>query len=163
MSTTDGRRLVHDAEGLNTAVWPVRADGLVTPVDQFFTRSHAPIPRIDPTEWRLEVDGLVDRPRCFSLEELRGTFPRRSVTATLVCAGLRRDEFLSLGPLPSELPWGPEPVSTGEWTGIALERPAPGGGSRRAGPARRSSPASMRWSARATGSGSADRSISPRR
>jgi sulfite oxidase len=118
--TTDGRRLVHDAEGLNTAVWPVRADRLVTPVDHFFTRSHAPVPRIDPTDWRLEVDGLVDRPRSFSLEELRGAFPRRSVTATLVCAGLRRDEFLSLGPLPSELPWGPEPVSTGEWTGVAL-------------------------------------------
>jgi sulfite oxidase len=115
---TDGRRLVYDA--LNTAVWPVRADCLVTPVDRFFTRSHAPIPRIDPTDWRLEVDGLVDRPRWFSLEELRDTFPRRSLTATLVCAGLRRDEFLSLGPLPSELPWGPEPVSTGEWTGVAL-------------------------------------------
>jgi sulfite oxidase len=118
--TTDGRKLVHDAEGLNTAVWPVRADRVVTPVDQFFTRSHAPVPRIDPTDWRLEVDGLVDRPRSFSLEELRGTFPRRSVTATLVCAGLRRDEFLSLGPLPGELPWGPEAVSTGEWTGVAL-------------------------------------------
>jgi sulfite oxidase len=115
---TVGRRLVHDA--LNTAVWPVRADCLVTPVDRFFTRSHAPIPRIDPTDWRLEVNGLVDHPRSFSLEDLRGAFPRRSVTATLVCAGLRRDEFLTLGPLPSELPWGPEPVSTGEWTGIAL-------------------------------------------
>jgi sulfite oxidase len=116
----DGHRIVRDAEGLNTAVWPVRPDGLVTPVDQFFTRSHAPIPRIDPTGWRLEVDGLVDRPRSFSLEELRGTFPRRAVTSTLVCAGLRRDEFLSLGPLSSELPWGPEPVSTGEWAGVAL-------------------------------------------
>jgi sulfite oxidase len=118
--TTDGHRLVRDAEGLNTAIWPVRPDCLVTPVDQFFTRSHAPIPRIDPTDWRLEVGGLVDRTRSFSLEELQGTFPRRSVTSTLVCAGLRRDEYLSLGPLPSELPWGPEPVSTGEWTGIAL-------------------------------------------
>jgi sulfite oxidase len=118
--TTDGRRLVHDAEGRNTAVWPVRADRLLTPVDQFFTRSHAPAPRINPDDWRLEVDGLVDRPRSFSFEELRSAFPRRSVTATLVCAGLRRDEFLSLGPLPSELPWGPEPVSTGEWTGVAL-------------------------------------------
>jgi sulfite oxidase len=117
---TDGRRLVHDAEGLNTGVWPIRPDSLVTPVDRFFTRSHAPVPRIDPTEWRLEVDGLVDRPRSLSLEELRGAFPRRSVTATLVCAGLRRDEFLSLGPLPGELPWGPEAISTGEWTGVAL-------------------------------------------
>ncbi|MFL5401341.1 MAG: molybdopterin-dependent oxidoreductase, partial [Gemmatimonadales bacterium] len=34
--------------------------------------------------------------------------------------GLRRNEFLSLGPLPGELPWGPEPVSTGHWSGFRL-------------------------------------------
>jgi sulfite oxidase len=119
--TSTNSRLVHDDEGLNTGSWPVRADRFVTPVDLFFTRSHAPVPRIDPETWRLEVDGLVDRPGSFSLEHLSRAFPRREVTATLVCAGLRRDEFLSLGPLlPGELPWGPEPVSTGQWTGIAL-------------------------------------------
>ena len=112
-------RLIHDPDGLNTAAWPVGTDHLVTPVDLFFTRSHAPVPEIDPATWRLEVGGLVDHPKTFSLEEL-GAFPRHEVTATLVCAGLRRDEFLTLGPLPGELPWGPEPVSTGRWTGIAL-------------------------------------------
>ena len=56
----------------------------------------------------------------FSLEELLRAFPRREVTATLVCAGLRRAEFLSLGPLPGELPWGPEPASNGRWSGVAL-------------------------------------------
>jgi sulfite oxidase len=110
-------RLAHDA--LNSAVWPIPTDQLVTPTNQFFNRSHAPTPTIDPATWRLEVDGLVDRQRSFTLEELRA-FPRRTVTATLVCAGLRRDEFLSLGPLPGELPWGPEPISTGEWTGVML-------------------------------------------
>lgn len=119
-SDSGGRRLIHDAEGLNTAVWPIAPDCLITPVEQFFTRSHAPTPRIDPAGWRLEVDGLVDRPRSFTLDELGRVFPRHSVAATLVCAGLRRDEFLSLGPLPGELPWGPEAVSTGRWTGIAL-------------------------------------------
>jgi sulfite oxidase len=113
-------RLVHDPEALNTAAWPVPADLLVTPTDLFFTRSHAPTPRIDPRTWRLDVDGLVEGPRSYSFDELLGTFPRREVAATLVCAGLRRDEFLSIGPLPGELPWGPEAVSTGRWTGIAL-------------------------------------------
>jgi sulfite oxidase len=117
--TPTSHRLVHDPEGLNTAVWPVGTDHLVTPVDRFFTRSHALTPEIDPATWRLEVGGLVDHPRSFSLEEL-GAFPRREVTATLVCAGLRRDEFLTLGPLPGELPWGPEAVSTGRWTGVGL-------------------------------------------
>jgi sulfite oxidase len=115
-----GQRLVHDAEGLNTAAWPIPPEQFITPLHSFFTRSHAPIPRVDAESWRLEIGGLVDRPQSLSLAELVRSFPRRAVTATLVCAGLRRQEFLSLGPLPGELPWGPEPVSTGEWTGCAL-------------------------------------------
>ena len=114
------RRLVHDPEGLNTAVWPMCADDLVTPVEAFFTRSHAPTPAIDVATWRLEIDGLVARPATFTFAELAAGFPRREVAATLMCAGLRRDEFLTIGPLPGELPWGPEPVSTGRWTGYPL-------------------------------------------
>lgn len=98
----------------------VTKENFVTPVDQFFTRSHAPIPTIDPRSWRLEVVGLVGQNRTFSLDDLLQTFPRREVTATLVCAGLRRAELLTLGPMPGELPWGPEPVSTGVWSGVAL-------------------------------------------
>jgi sulfite oxidase len=114
------RRLVHDPEGLNTAVWPMCADRLVTPVDAFFTRSHAPTPALELAGWRLEIDGLVDRPMTFAFAELAARFPLREMTATLMCAGLRRDEFLTIGPLPGELPWGPEPVSTGHWAGYPL-------------------------------------------
>ena len=111
------RRIVHDSEGLNTGEWPsAAADHFITPVAQFFTRSHAPAPGIDPATFRLEVAGLVDQPRQFSLADL-GRFPRRRVASTVVCAGLRRDEYLSV---PGELPWGAEPVSTGEWTGVPL-------------------------------------------
>jgi sulfite oxidase len=113
-------RLVRDPDGLNTATWPIPSEELITPVRSFFTRSHAPIPSIDPQAWRLEIGGVVARPQRFSLGELTRTFPRRQVAATLVCAGLRREEFLSLGPLPGELPWGPEPAGTGEWTGLLL-------------------------------------------
>jgi sulfite oxidase len=118
--TSVNHRVAHDSEGLNTAAWPVATGDLVTPVERFFTRSHAPVPSVDPRTWRLEVSGLVGRPAIFSLEELERAYPTREVTATMVCAGLRRSEFLCLGPLPGELPWGPEPVSTGRWAGIAL-------------------------------------------
>jgi sulfite oxidase len=118
--TATNQRLVHDVEGLNTAVWPVGADQFITPVDRFFTRSHAPSPTIDPTSWRLHLDGLVTRPRSFTLDELLREFPRHQVVATLVCAGLRRDELLSLGGIAGELPWGSEAISTGSWSGIAL-------------------------------------------
>ena len=123
-----GPRLIHDPDGLNTGIWPVGCEDPVTPVDLFFTRSHAAVPRIDPRTFRLEVGGLVHQPASFSLEELTRTFPRRQVTATLVCAGLRRNEFLRLGSLPGELPWGPEPASTGCWAGLGL---GPGQGRRR--------------------------------
>jgi sulfite oxidase len=111
---------IHGADGLNTGAWPIQVDHLITPTNLFFTRSHAPIPDIDREAWRLEVGGLVDRPQSFSYADLRDGFRRRDVVATMVCAGLRREEFLALGPLPGELPWGPEPASTGEWTGVPL-------------------------------------------
>lgn len=114
-------RLVYDADGQNTACAPAEiAEHFLTPVDQFFTRSHAGVPVVDPKSWRLEIGGLVRHPASFSLAELRAAFPRREVAATLVCAGLRRVEFLSVGPLPGELAWGPEPASTARWSGVAL-------------------------------------------
>jgi sulfite oxidase len=116
--TNAPKRLNHDP--LNSAQWPVPADQFVTPANDFFIRSHAPTPRVDRDTWRLEVTGLVERPAVFSFEELFREFPRHEVTATMVCAGLRRDEFLSIGPLPGELPWGPEPASNGAWAGVRL-------------------------------------------
>ena len=118
--TTADVRLYHDADGLNSgARHAALAKGLVTPVEHFFTRSHAEPPTIDVANWRLVVDGLVDRPLSLSFEALQ-QFPRHEVVATLLCAGLRRDELLSIAPLPGELPWGPEPASTGSWSGVAL-------------------------------------------
>jgi sulfite oxidase len=116
--TNAPKRLTHDP--LNSATWPVPADDFLTPAARFFTRSHAATPRIDRDTWRLEVAGLVERPATFSFEELVREFPGHEETATMVCAGLRRDEFLSIGPLPGELPWGPEPASNGHWAGIRL-------------------------------------------
>lgn len=119
MATSPARRLSHDADGLNTGTWPVPPDQFITPAPDLFSRSHAAVPAIDPATWRVEIGGLVRRPTAFSLGELE-RFPRREVTATLICAGLRRDEFLSLGPLSGELPWGPEPAGTGRWRGFGL-------------------------------------------
>jgi sulfite oxidase len=113
-------RLVHDPQGLNTAIWPTPTRELITPVEQFFTRSHAPTPTIDARTFRLEITGLVGRQLTLGLDDLLQRYAAREVVSTMVCAGLRRSEFLTLGPLPGELPWGPEPVSTGRWTGVAL-------------------------------------------
>ncbi len=118
--TTADVRLFHGTDGLNSGARQAGlADGLVTPIEHFFTRSHATPPSIDVANWRLVVDGMVERPHALSYTELQ-QLPRREVTATLLCAGLRRDELLSVAALPGELPWGPEPASTGRWGGVSL-------------------------------------------
>jgi sulfite oxidase len=113
-------RTFHDPERLNSA-GPLTelARAHETPMASFFTRSHAAPPDVDVATWRLRVHGLVQTPLSLSLDDLH-QFPQRTVTATLLCAGLRRRELLELGPLPGELPWGPEAAATARWTGVSL-------------------------------------------
>lgn len=110
-----------DSEGLNGGM-PAEdlAGTLVTPPAMLFTRSHAASPRIDGARWRIAVRGLVSEPASFTVADLEARFPPRQVIATMICAGLRRQEFLRLGPLPGELPWTGEPVGTSRWQGVSL-------------------------------------------
>jgi sulfite oxidase len=96
------------------------ATSVMTPTALFFTRSHGLVPEIPPIAWRLRVGGLVSRALTLSLDDLATQYAHHSVTTTLVCAGLRRDELLTVRPIPGELPWGLEPVSTASFTGVRL-------------------------------------------
>ncbi|HXI21862.1 MAG TPA: sulfite oxidase [Gemmatimonadales bacterium] len=117
----DPRVQARDPEGLNWAApAELLAEDFITPASLFFTRSHAATPQVELEAWRLRVVGLVSRPLELSLAELLAGFPEREVTATLVCAGLRRDELLAVRPIPGELPWGTDPVGTGRWRGVSL-------------------------------------------
>ena len=82
-----------------------KIDGPLTPKDQFFTTQHYGHPVVDPAAFRLKVSGLVDRPKAFSLDELR---KMRSAELTLgfECSGNRRPlQGLS---------------GNGRWTGVPL-------------------------------------------
>ncbi|HEY4321634.1 MAG TPA: sulfite oxidase [Gemmatimonadales bacterium] len=117
----DTRRIVRDTEALNSGVvGPGMVEQPITPTDWFFTRSHATVPAIDRAAWRLSIDGMVASPTTLSFDDLIGRYRHHTVPSTLMCAGLRRDELLTVAPLPGELPWGPEPVSTGAWGGVRL-------------------------------------------
>jgi sulfite oxidase len=100
---------------------PVEAlpDAFVTPAELLFVRSHGDIPPIDGGSYRLEVGGLVERALNLSLTEL-ARFERCEHTATLQCAGNRRDELLALGPIPGELPWSADAIGNARWGGIRL-------------------------------------------
>src|SRR5262245_40147660 len=48
------------------------ANSFITPVDHFFVRNHMHEPNsVDPGEWRLNVDGEVEKAGALSLPELR--------------------------------------------------------------------------------------------
>lgn len=112
--------LVHETEPYNAETPPGALASQITPLDSFYSRNHAPIPRIDPESWRLRVDGLVDCPLELSMDELRRRFPERSVVATLQCAGNRRADLIEVRDIPGQVSWGPGAISTACWSGASL-------------------------------------------
>jgi len=92
----------------------------VTSLDALYVRNHGPVCELDPSAWRLRVDGLVEPELELSLAELRSRFTRHEVAATLQCAGDRRAGFLSFRDIPGEAPWGPGATGTAVWSGVRL-------------------------------------------
>ncbi len=113
--------IVHGTEPYNAEPPPgALADRVLTPLDAFYSRNHGAIPEIDPSTWRLHVDGDVDHPLVLSLSDLSGGFEPRRLVATLQCAGNRRAGLIAVRDIPGEDPWGVGATSTAEWTGVSL-------------------------------------------
>lgn len=108
------------AEGLNGAM-PVASLGraVQTPNNQFFIRSHAPIPTVDPETFRLTLDGLVSNPASYTLDDLL-ELPVHTVTAVLQCAGNRRVDLHAHAPIENELLWDAHAIGSATWTGVRL-------------------------------------------
>lgn len=96
----------------------------LTPTDRFYVRNHFPVPRFDDG-FELAVTGEVERPLRLGLDDLRA-LPRRTVAATLECAGNGRSR---LEPKPPGVIWSFGAAGTGEFAGTplaaVLERAAP--------------------------------------
>lgn len=112
---------VHQAHPLNAGIAPelVREE-FITPQERFFMRNHASIPRVDVHGYRLSVTGRVRAPLELSFDELRTRFPFSTVVATLQCAGHRRSELNAVQPIPGEVAWGADAISTAIWGGVPL-------------------------------------------
>jgi len=83
-----------------------KIDGPLTPKDQFFTTQHYGHPVVDPATFKLKVTGLVDRPRSFSLDDLK-KMANTDLVAGFECSGNRRPlQGLS---------------GNGRWTGVPLK------------------------------------------
>jgi sulfite oxidase len=113
--------IVHSEEPLNAE--PTRAalaEADLTGVDTFYVRNHGPVPELDPSTWRLRVDGLVDVALELSLDALRERFAQHEVTAVLQCAGNRRADLMRVRDIPGEERWDAGAVGNARWTGARL-------------------------------------------
>ena len=90
----------------------------ITPVKHFYVRSHAPNPTVDINQFALTVEGKVRKSLTLSLEQLN-RLPRRTVTATLTCAGNRRTEFNQEGKV-GGVQWEAGAIGNAKWSGFAL-------------------------------------------
>jgi DMSO/TMAO reductase YedYZ molybdopterin-dependent catalytic subunit len=88
----------------------------ITPIGLHYLLIHYDIPVVDASAWRLEVDGVVERPLQLTLDDLR---VREAVTmpVTMECAGNGRAQ---LEPHVVSQPWLAEAVGTMEWTGVPV-------------------------------------------
>ena len=71
--------------GPNRLDWET-LDSWITPQDQVFNVQHYGIPEFDPAAHRLEIAGLVERPRALTMDQLKA-LPRADQLMTLECSG----------------------------------------------------------------------------
>jgi DMSO/TMAO reductase YedYZ molybdopterin-dependent catalytic subunit len=108
--------ITREHEPLNLELpFPTLTDWLV-PTNQFYVRSHFPIPQLTADEWQLSIGGAVQQELTISYEELR-QLPAQTVTATLECAGNGRSRLV---PKAKGLLWEQGAVGNAEWTGVPL-------------------------------------------
>lgn len=88
----------------------------LTPIGLHYLLTHYDIPDVDPEDWRLSLDGLVERPLTLSLAELRER-PAVEVAVTMECAGNGRAR---IEPHVVSQPWLYEAVGTALWRGASL-------------------------------------------
>jgi DMSO/TMAO reductase YedYZ molybdopterin-dependent catalytic subunit len=65
---------------------PHETTDAVTATEHLFVLAHLGIPRVDPAQWSLTIDGLVGRTRTLGLEDLKAR-PKRIVEAVHECCG----------------------------------------------------------------------------
>jgi len=80
----------------------------VTPTERVHVLAHLGVAQVDPEQWELRIDGLVERPLVLDLDELL-RFPARELAAVFECYG---------NPLQPDLPT--RSVANVVWRGVPL-------------------------------------------
>jgi DMSO/TMAO reductase YedYZ molybdopterin-dependent catalytic subunit len=72
--------------GKNTMLRWEQLKSWITPNEQVYHVQHYGVPKFDLENWRLEISGLVKKPRVLTLADIQAR-KRTTVTATLECSG----------------------------------------------------------------------------
>jgi DMSO/TMAO reductase YedYZ molybdopterin-dependent catalytic subunit len=88
----------------------------VTPIDQFFVRTHVRVPKVDIAQWRLKIDGHVNTPLELSMGDLQ-KMRSAEIIGVLECAGNGRAFF---DPPIAGLQWQNGGVGNGRWKGVRV-------------------------------------------
>ncbi|MEW5307520.1 MAG: hypothetical protein WDW36_009909 [Sanguina aurantia] len=91
----------------------------ITPTDFFYVRNHLPVPTVDADAYRLRVEGEGLRTMDLTLEALKTKFKKHTITATIQCAGNRRDEMNKIKAVKG-LEWDTGVIGTATWSGVWL-------------------------------------------
>src|SRR6266404_1734863 len=108
--------VIREKDPLNLEMPFGMLDGFTTPNERFYVRCHFPIPQIDIRQWRLRIEGAIERPMDFTFDELQ-QFQKRDLIATIECAGNSRT---FLAPKVRGVQWELGAVGNAEWTGLLL-------------------------------------------
>ena len=85
-----------------------RLTSFFTPQAEFFEFHQTEFPRVNASNWKLRVTGFFDKPREFTLDEIKKRADKRDIAVTIECSG-----NTSIGAANGQ-------VSTGLWTGVSL-------------------------------------------
>jgi DMSO/TMAO reductase YedYZ molybdopterin-dependent catalytic subunit len=110
------RLIVHSPRPLDLEAPPELLDSWITPAARFFVRSHFYIPQVDAAQWRLSIEGLVEKPVTLTLAEI-GRMPLVERVVTMECAGNGRSYFR---PRVAGIQWRKGAVGTARWKGVPL-------------------------------------------
>lgn len=119
LGKADGLTILNDRP-LNAETPAHLLDDPITPVSRFFVRNNGLLPEsTDAAGWRLRVSGeACDRPRTYSIEDLKRKFPQQRRALQLECGGNGRSEFR---PRVAGNQWSTGAVGCARWTGVRLK------------------------------------------
>ncbi len=108
--------IIREREPVNLESPFDQLNGLLTPNELFYVRSHFHAPELDRNTFRLSVSGAVKQPFQLTYADLLA-MPAVTRPATLECAGNGR---IFLIPQVEGAQWQLGAVSTAEWTGVPV-------------------------------------------